>query len=364
MVWFVGTKNRDKAHQNGIYDIRDPECTLEKLGIKRSQRGDIIEKIIEINRHDNQSEIISPRRIKNNICGWQTEHHLDYYVDFETINYNLYIDPRDMDIDNSYFDSDVSFMIGFGFSHNSKLNSRMIIDRLGIDTTKCNYYVNVEKQTKGNPGGWDFVCLYLTNFNLKNEMEMYRIFFQFIIVREMIAKNVYGNENGQTIKSKLFHWTEAEIRFLRRAINRMRSGDYAKYFMENNKLNLHGAKITVRDVQNELNSMINRFNQSVIWIDMCKIFEKEPIVIKGSYRFKLKHVGNAFYKNGLIDTKWDDSAMSDGFRAMLEAIKLYRTGDAMGMHNPMYREIILYNEIDCRVVWEIVNYLRKNHSSV
>lgn len=360
MVWFVGTKNRDIAHQNGIYDIRDPKCTIEKLGIKRSARGEIIEQLIDINKYD-QKNIISPKRIKNDICGWQTDHVLDYYVDFETINYNLYIDPSDMDIDNSYFDSDVSFMIGFGFTHNSKMSSKMIIDSLEIDTSKCNYYSNIDHEK-----GWEFICLYLSKFNLKNEMEMFRIFFQFIIVREMIARTIYDSKN-QSMKSKMFHWTEAEIRFLRRGMNRMKSGDYAKYYMENKKLNFvninNDKKITEREVQCELNSLINKFNQNVIWIDMCKIFEKEPIVIKGSYRFKLKHIGNAFYKNNLIDTKWDDGAMSDGFRAMLEAIKLYRSDEVMSYDHHLYKDIILYNEVDCRVIWEIVRYLRANHSS-
>lgn len=359
MVWFVGTKNREIAHQNGIYDIRDPECTLDKLGIKQSARGDVIEKIIEINRNG-QEKIIDPKIIKNNICEWQTEHVLDYYVDFETINYNLYVDPNDLSVDNSYFDSDVSFMIGFGFTYNSKICSKIIIDALEIDTTKCNYYNSIDHEK-----GWEFVCLYLSKFDLKNEMEMFRIFFQFIIVREMIAETVYNKKNN-SLNSKMFHWTEAEIRFLRRAMNRMRSGDYTKFYMENRKLNFmnnNGEEITEHDVQCELNNMINTFNKKVIWIDMCKIFEKEPIVIKGSYRFKLKHIGNAFYKNGFIDTKWDDGAMSDGFRAMLEAIKLYRSGDVMSVEHHLYKDIILYNEVDCRVIWEIVRYLRANHSA-
>jgi predicted RecB family nuclease len=53
--------------------------------------------------------------------------------------------------------------------------------------------------------------------------------------------------------------------------------------------------------------------------------------------------------------------MSDGFRAMLEAIKLYRTHKPMNREEPIYKDIIDYNEVDCRVVWEIVNYLRANH---
>ena len=30
--------------------------------------------------------------------------------------------------------------------------------------------------------------------------------------------------------------------------------------------------------------------------------------------------------------------------------------------SPVIQDIIKYNEIDCRVLWEIINYLRKNHT--
>src|SRR5205085_85163 len=106
--------------------------------------------------------------------------------------------------------------------------------------------------------------------------------------------------------------------------------------------------------------LLYTFNESVIWIDMCKVFEQEPIVIKGAYRFKLKQIGNAFYNNGLISTKWEDGQMSDGLIVMLEMIKLYRTDQTMSPHINKFKSVIDYNEVDCRVVWEIINYLRAN----
>jgi predicted RecB family nuclease len=33
----------------------------------------------------------------------------------------------------------------------------------------------------------------------------------------------------------------------------------------------------------------------------------------------------------------------------------------MDENNESYKEIIDYNEVDCRVMWEIVKYLRKKH---
>ncbi len=91
---------------------------------------------------------------------------------------------------------------------------------------------------------------------------------------------------------------------------------------------------------------------------MCKIFQEEPIVIKGAYRFKLKHIANAFHDNGFIKTKWDENDMCDGLSAMFESIYIYRNGSAT---NDNFNDIIKYNEIDCRVIWEIVEYLRLKH---
>jgi hypothetical protein len=356
MVWYVGTGHRDNAHAKGIYDVRDQRCTLDVLGIPDKGRGSIIKHILEINRHNQVDDLVRPKKIKDNIFGWRDDNILDYFVDFETINYNLFTDPYDMDIDNSYFDSDVTFMIGFGFKHNPNVDSRLLLDSLNIDRTKCEYFINID-----NAKGWEFICLHLVNFKLQNELEMYRLFYQFIILRQEIFTCMYDPDNNGTtvLQSRMFHWTAAEIRFMNRAMTRIRSGEYTKHHMEH--CGLKSDNDDEIETQKELDRLLDSFDSSVIWIDMCKVFELVPIVVKGSFRFKLKHIGNAFCKNGLIDTRWDDGMMSDGFRAMLEAIKLYRTNRPMNREEPIYKDIIDYNEVDCRVVWEIVNYLRANH---
>ena len=344
MVWYVGQQNREILNKNGIYDIRDPKCTIEKLGIKRdSPRGRIIEQIIDINKHNQKTDYVRPAKIDNNLWGWKDANILDYYIDFETINYNLYVNPLDMDIDKSYIDSDVTFMIGIGFKQSSEIDTKMVLEALNIDKTKCDYYINVDLINK-----WEFVCLHLVKFDLKNELEMFRLFYQFINIRHV----TYSTRHN--CYSRFFHWTAAEIRFINKANRRIQSGEYTKYYMNKENSN-------IQETQKELDKMISNFNETSMWIDMCKIFEMVPIVVKGSYRFKLKHIGNAFYKNGLILTKWADGKMSDGFRAMIEAIKLYRTEDMMTYEDRTYKEIIDYNEIDCKIVYEIVNYLRVNH---
>lgn len=332
LVWYVGADHRKNAHAKGVTSLDDDRCTASLMGINNA-RSRIIDAIIDINRSSQVNDLIRPLCIQNHMGDWQNAKTLDYYVDFETINYNLYAHPEDMDINNSYNGSEVTFMIGFGFDHNPHIDTHALLESLNDNNNTQYKFIHNHDITTG----WEFVCIYLVQFKVQHEMEIFRFFFDFILARSEIHKLVHNLTTAEEI-SRLFHWTGAEIRFINKAITRILS-----------------------DENTQLSNLIKTFQQHSMWVDMYKVFESEPIVVKGSYRFKLKHVGNAFHSHGLIDTKWDDGKMSDGFKAMLEAIKLYRANPLITHEHDMYKEIIDYNEIDCRVMWEIVNYLRDNH---
>lgn len=102
------------------------------------------------------------------------------------------------------------------------------------------------------------------------------------------------------------------------------------------------------------------------WTDMLKIFLEEPIGIKGCLNFSLKNVAKNFYHHGFIKTTWkENSNCVDGadaavgaYRANLECINKNKS---FASHS-LVKEIIKYNEVDCRVLQEILSYLRNNHS--
>lgn len=360
MGWYINLKNRITGHANGITDIRDDACCIDKLGIKNGKRGKLIEQIIDINKYSQTHDLVRPTRIKNNSFNWQSEHYLDMYVDFETINYNLFSDPTEMNVNQSYYDSDVTYMIGIGFKHNPDVDPKILLDSLCIDKSKCNIWFNKDND-------WEFICIYLTDFELKCELEMYRLFLQFVIIREEVYKQIYDLKDDET--TRLFHWSIAELRFLDSAMSRIKSGKYTEYHLDNQDMifetldDNESSESIVSTIQNELNELFDVFKLSTTWIDMYEIFQKEPILVKGSYKFKLKHVGNSFYQNGLISTIWDDGELSDGFIAMLEAIKLYRNNKTLSTDNEKFMKIVKYNEVDCKVIWEIVKYLRIHHCS-
>ena len=95
------------------------------------------------------------------------------------------------------------------------------------------------------------------------------------------------------------------------------------------------------------------------WRDMCDIFQKEPIVIKDCFKFGLKSIAKAMRKYGMISSSMD-SKCSSGMTAMVNASNCYNTEDEP--HNcDIMKDISKYNEYDCKVLWEIIYYLRNNH---
>ena len=132
---------------------------------------------------------------------------------------------------------------------------------------------------------------------------------------------------------------------------------------------MHWSHAEVTAIENAYNSARNRHGEhagwpQLGWYDFLQnVMRKEPIVVRGAMGFGLKAVANAMRANGLIETGWEDSQV-DGLGAMVGAWRC----DALARDNgvPMSEidlmdEITRYNEVDCRVMMEIVRYLRMHH---
>jgi hypothetical protein len=92
--------------------------------------------------------------------------------------------------------------------------------------------------------------------------------------------------------------------------------------------------------------------------------------IKGTWGFGLKAIGKGLHKHGCIQTLWADGP-ADGLAAMGGSWACYRFAQRLGIPvtdvvfkdvagNPhhLFREVIDYNEIDCRVMAESIMYIR------
>jgi hypothetical protein len=100
------------------------------------------------------------------------------------------------------------------------------------------------------------------------------------------------------------------------------------------------------------------------WYDLLRdVIQAEPVVVRGAFSFSLKAIARSMRANGLIATDWGEG-LADGAGAMVgawnAATEAKRRGVALGDTETM-REVARYNEVDCRVMAEILDYLRSRH---
>ena len=131
----------------------------------------------------------------------------------------------------------------------------------------------------------------------------------------------------------------------------------------------HWAHAEPTTLHNAHNSAWNRHHQPddwpvLDWYDFLqKVMREEPVVVRGALGFGLKNVANAMHSQGLIETNWADSLV-DGLGAMVGVWRCDEEARRLGVPMtslPLMHEIARYNEIDCKVMMEIVRYLRANH---
>lgn len=98
------------------------------------------------------------------------------------------------------------------------------------------------------------------------------------------------------------------------------------------------------------------------WFDLLReVVQAEPLVVRGAFSFSLKPIARSLHALGHIQTRWGEG-LADGAGAMAgawnAAIEAKRKGVTLGETEVM-REIAAYNEVDCRVMAEILDYLRR-----
>ena len=92
------------------------------------------------------------------------------------------------------------------------------------------------------------------------------------------------------------------------------------------------------------------------WIDLCRVFQECDILVKGVFSFKLKQVASKLFEYGLINTEWDKNSV-DGQYALVYPLLMTETNNKLIKDFTM-NKIIKYNEIDCKVMWEMMKLLK------
>lgn len=177
-------------------------------------------------------------------------------------------------------------------------------------------------------GAWQFTSWCTDILSEEEELRIIRAW----VAHLFAVRDRLDPHNSQP---RIFHWSHAEPTALENAHNsaRVRHGKQADW-------------------------------PQLGWYDLLQqVIRTEPVVARGALGFGLKAVANAMHAHGLIATNWADSPV-DGLGAMVGAWRCDAEARRKGMpmaELALMREIARYNEVDCKVMMEIVRYLRERH---
>lgn len=170
-------------------------------------------------------------------------------------------------------------------------------------------------------GKWMFECFVADDLTSDSERKVLNDWFDHL---EAVVARVRPG-----VPTRHYHWSHAENTFLEKAYNSARErlgGDWPEQ----------------------------------PWYDLLtKVARVEPVVVRGAMAFGLKAIAKAMHAHGLIETNWEDGPM-DGLAASVAAWNCAKRTKPMHA-DPLMDEVRKYNEVDCRVMWEILEYLRRNH---
>jgi len=116
-----------------------------------------------------------------------------------------------------------------------------------------------------------------------------------------------------------------------------------------------------RKIGPKISKLIETYQSQLTWIDLSECFRKNPIVINGCFKFGLKEIACRLHELGLIKSTWKQQSCVNGMSAMIMAYKAYQQSTKTGIsvsQNPVMKEIMDYNKIDCVVIHEIIELLQ------
>lgn len=318
LVCHVGKKQRDELHSRGIYTYTDPNCNALNMGItSNNEIHEKIDNICSINRdpdHDFLPEIVA-----NDSDG-----------DYEDEN-GVVIDDEEKKRVCRPSNWQKVYQTDMFFDFET-LNTDFITNKMDISNSHKNIYEMIFMIGVGyiENEKWCYKVFTVGAMDMDADKKCMDEFTQFVTDKadEIDPEHKYPR--------RLFHWTNAEIKCF-------------------------------NNIQLQYQNRWGGWQKSVMFVDMYKVFLKEGIAIKGAFDYSLKSIGKALYTLGKIDVAWPDSAITDGRNAAYEAARYYANkikGKLSVGDKELFNDIIKYNEIDCRMIYEIVDYIRKNHSEL
>lgn len=312
LICNVGKKEREILHSKHIYNLYDKRCTSENMGLSVEKSK---EKEITVRTNNKEKMIHYPGNAEkiDNICDVNRKKLFSIMPKILQCNDERWQTeyPTDM-----YFDFEtvnIDFVNTSIDIYDSFKSSGSMIFMIGVG------YVENKK--------WNYKVFTMETLSIEEEVKCIDNFTNFVLkkTKELDPKSKYPK--------RLFHWSHAEI-------------------------------TNINQVNERYDNRWRKWEKEINFVDMMRVLKIDGFAVKGAFDYSLKSIGNALYINKKIESSWPESDVANGRIAMFEAAKIYQNilkKKSNAKDKKMFEDIIKYNEIDCKIIWEIVVYLRNNH---
>jgi hypothetical protein len=292
---------RNRAIRDGITSWRDPRVAPEVFAISGESYVAQFRRVVEAN-HAATPTILPEGRLVGQDELWREAAPFECYADFETVS-NLADD----------------------FSGLPRVGGQALIFQVG-----CGHWQPSAPGEGSGPGPrgehWRFAQWTADRLDVAGERAVLTGWLDHLAER--------GRDAGVPVADgRVFHWSAAE------------------------PVNLSGSYNNARDRQPEID-----WPADLPWYDLLvRVARAAPLGVTGAFGFGLKAIARGLYAQGHIATVWGDGP-ADGLGAMLGAwwcdAEATRVGGSM-RDLPLMAEIGRYNEVDCRTMAEILDWLRR-----
>jgi len=306
LLWGCGLRQRELAFGVGIRRYNDKRLTAKTMGFNGPVKSRVLQAMLEHNHEGSPALPIVIRKEARSRDWYGAD--LEFFVDFETTS-SAFDDLARFPAQGGIA---MIFMVGVGYVYR---------------------------------GTWHYRCFSADRLTRECESQIIREFMQYI--DEVCKLAEFSGEPN------VYHWSHAEPSQIINALS---------YVLEEYECNVNdqsdGYGVDDSDVANVKAINPRKIPRNFILIDMLQVFKDDLILVKGVLDFSLKSIARGMAKHGLIADIYA-GGMGDGTSAMVAGHKCY------SLRQPprglaAFKQIIDYNEKDCRVIWEIVKYLRVN----
>ena len=318
-IWQIGLDGRNQLVAAGHGDCSSSGFDISLVAGSSKDRDSRIRAMVSINRDSSETEFL-PTVITWNREEWATPQALEFFVDFETTS-NLDDDFSKLPEQGG---QPLIFMIGCG--HFIPVNSKDF--QSGTD-----WILDPLRRE------WHFKVFYTPDLSEESEREIILDWYRYM--QSISAQIEHSPQSPQ-----VFHWSPAETR---------------TYSMgADSAFERHLRPMGWPDIN---------------WYDFLARVVKpsktaDAFFVRGAWGFGLKSVAKSLFKLGHIQTNWQDGP-ADGLAAMSGSWTCYRNSrekgvpvedvvlaDKSGHEHFLFREIIDYNEVDCRTMAEAIQFIR------